>query len=63
LGFTSFCVTHYHDSFQNSISTVYGDNGIYKRFTFTLPSDQEGFVGVDLYDPRMYPKGCLTNYA
>jgi hypothetical protein len=53
-------IAHYHDGFVSSSSTVYGDNGVYKSFTFTLPSDQEGFVGVDLYDPRMYPKGCYT---
>jgi len=34
------------------------DDGKAKAFTFTIPSDQEVFVGISYYSDRMYPENC-----
>jgi hypothetical protein len=36
--YPSYVLTHYRDGFKNSLKTVYGDNGIYKKFKFRIPS-------------------------
>lgn len=56
--YDAFVVSNYRDGWTFSTSSVIGDNGIWKRFDFTLASAQEGFIGVDFYTNRMYPKGC-----
>jgi hypothetical protein len=61
--YQAFVITHYHDGWQHSTSTVYDDNGLWKRFDFTIPVAQEGFIGLEFYAPRMYSKGCKTAYT
>jgi hypothetical protein len=40
-------------------------NNITKRFEFIIPNNTlDGFIGVDLYDPRMYAFDCRKkNYT
>jgi hypothetical protein len=61
--FDSVIVSHYHDGWKYSTSSVWTDNGIWKQFTFTLSTAQEGFIGVDFYTNRMYPDGCRSYYT
>ena len=37
-------------------------NSTTKRFEFIIPNNTlDGFIGIDLYDPRMYAYGCKAN--
>eukprot|EP00347_Sterkiella_histriomuscorum_P009273 403341839 len=58
--FDAYSIAFYSDSYQISANTVYGDNGKGYKFDFSLPSDAEGYMGIDYYSSRMYPPGCKT---
>lgn len=57
--FGYFSITYISDYDQvHSTSTVENDSGQWTRFDFTLDESDDGYIGVDFYSPRMYPKGC-----
>jgi hypothetical protein len=57
--FAGFSVSYQNDKYISSTSTVEGDKGDWTEFHFTLNDDvADGFMGIDFYTPRMYPKGC-----
>jgi hypothetical protein len=57
--FNYMSVSYFMDDYVHSTSSVYNDTtGQNTIFEFTIAEDVEGFLGVDFYTPRMYPKGC-----
>jgi hypothetical protein len=58
--FAAFIVSFYDDNKVTNYYEVLGDNGSTDAFTFTVPADQEAYLGVQYYDRRMYANNCLT---
>jgi len=56
--FDTFTINHYSEKKKASHFDVKNDDGNAKVFTFEVPSDQEGFVGMSFYNERMYPNDC-----
>jgi hypothetical protein len=58
--FSAYSISYQDDSYYSSTSTVYGDSGKWTRFDFVMNhvGTVNGFLGIDFYTPRMYPRGC-----
>ena len=61
--FNSFSISFYKDSYVSSTSTVLGDNNEGQKFEFTITTPTDGYIGVDFYNSKMYPKGCKNDSA
>jgi hypothetical protein len=56
--YDGFWIGYFVDSYINNYLEVLTDTGFTQTFTFTLNKAGTTFVGVEFYNPRMYP---LTN--
>ena len=64
LYYTDLVISTYYESWVNSVYTQWSDDGLVKRYDFNLTSSitAPGFIGIDLYNIRMYPNGCRPSY-
>lgn len=52
-------VIFWDDKFVSTTGTVWNDTAnLGNYFNFTLKKATDGFLGIDYYNTRMYPKGC-----
>jgi hypothetical protein len=56
--YSYFQVNYIHDDYKTSYYERKNDDGNAKTYTFTIGRQQEVFVGMDFYNPRMYASGC-----
>lgn len=56
--FSDYTISYYRDLWVHSVSEVIGDDGIYKKFTFTFAAPTNAYIGVHYYPPRMYAPTC-----
>ena len=56
--FYSFSVGKYYDNFYHNFIEVTNEALTSRTFQFTLPAASKAFVGIEFYNPRMYPLTC-----
>lgn len=63
LGFDSFIISYFRDSYTRQHIQVKSDNSTMSYFQFNTSTSGELNVQVDFYPMRMYPKNCRTVYS
>lgn len=56
--FSQFMVGMFNDNYTHNVLDVQNDNGTTNTYYFNLTKNATTFVGVQYYNPRMYPYGC-----
>lgn len=56
--FINIQTAFYDLSYKKSIATQWNDAGFGTVFEFNLLQDYDGFLGIEMYNPRLYPVGC-----
>jgi hypothetical protein len=56
--FSGFTVVHYHSTYLNNYLEVLNDNGTIKYYNITIPQQGPLYIGIEYYNPRLYPYGC-----
>jgi len=47
-----------HQGFNHYYLEVIGDNGTTNAFNVTVEQGGKIYLGIEYYNPRMYPEGC-----
>jgi hypothetical protein len=55
VGYEGFWIGYFIDSYVNNYLEVLSDTGATQSFTFTTTAAGTQYVGIEFYDPRMYP--------
>jgi hypothetical protein len=55
IGYSGFWIGYYIDSYINNYLEVLSDAGTTQTYTFTTTAAGTQYVGIQFYDPRMYP--------
>ena len=58
LGFDGFWIGHYYDNYWNSFLERTADLGKESWFNISVPVTGTYYIGVQFYNPRMYPFTC-----
>jgi hypothetical protein len=58
--FTLVEVAYYYDNFVHNYLEVVNDDGTSKAFSINRTVSGKAYIGVEYYNPRMYPSGCHT---
>lgn len=61
--YDGFWIGYYVDTYINNYLEVLSDTGSTQTFTFTLSKAGPAFVGVEFYNPRMYPLTSCHYYT
>ena len=62
--FAFFGINYYNENYYSSaLPLTNTSNTTYYRFDFNNSISQDGFIGLDLYDQRMYPTSCNKPYT
>lgn len=56
--FDEFQIGYFIDSYVHNVLDIQGDTGTTNTYYFNLTKTANTFVGVQYYNPRMYPLGC-----
>ena len=59
--FNGIIISYIDDNYIHSSVKVLNATTAPKRFEFNLTSTLDGFIGMDYYDTRMYPRGCKNS--
>ena len=54
-GYEGFWIGFYDDSYINNYLEVLSDTGATQTFTFTTAKTGVNYIGIEFYNPRMYP--------
>lgn len=56
-------VNYYTDTYKTTYLEVTNDDLSQKTYSFNITTKGEYYIGVEFYNPRMYPAGCKSTYS